>query len=297
VAPDDFDLDALRGDAEDFLTIVEAARLADGTPGVNEATLLDLQAHGLAHHTLLFDARPPSGFALISESGALDLVVAPQARGSGVGTKLLMASLAVGPGRPVSAWSHGAHPGAAHLADRFGFVPARELWRMEGGFETPTSSAPQPPAGALAGVVIRPFQVGRDEAAFLAANAAAFAAHPEQGDLNLPGLTSRIAQSWFDPSGFFLAERDGEILGFHWTKMLASSPGAGEVYVIGVVPGAQGIGLGKVLLDVGLEHLRGNGVRHVSLYVEADNTSAIGLYEQRGFAHVATDVQYVAKET
>jgi mycothiol synthase len=293
VAPDHFDLSDSRGDAEAFLTILDAARRADGASGVNEATLLELQAHGLAQHTLLFDTSHPTGFALISSEGELDLVVTPDARGSGVGTRLLKPALALRPGRPVRAWSHGDHPAAAHLADRFGFVPARQLWRMEGGFETAAPQPPQPPSG----VVIRRFAVGRDEAGFLSANAAAFAAHPEQGDLGLPGLTSRLAQPWFDPTDFYLAEREGEIVGFHWTKVLPSSPSDGEVYVIGVVPTAQGIGLGRVLLDVGLEHLRGRGVRRVSLYVEADNAPAIGLYEGHGFAHVSTDVQYVREET
>ena len=47
-----------------------------------------------------------------------------------------------------------------------------------------------------------------DEQAWLAANAAAFAHHPEQGRLTLADLRDRMAQAWFDPAG--LHPRRGE---------------------------------------------------------------------------------------
>jgi mycothiol synthase len=69
----------------------------------------------------------------------------------------------------------------------------------------------------------------------------------------------------------------------------------GEVYVIGVAPSAQGTGLGRALLSAGLCHLRSRGLTQVLLYVEADNTPAVRMYERQGFTHDArdTDVQYL----
>jgi mycothiol synthase len=79
---------------------------------------------------------------------------------------------------------------------------------------------------------VRTFVPGEDDAAWLAANAAAFAHHPEQGSLTQRDLDDRKAEPWFDPAGFFLAFRGAELVGFHWTKVHAAE-GLGEVYVVG----------------------------------------------------------------
>jgi mycothiol synthase len=71
-------------------------------------------------------------------------------------------------------------------------------------------------------------------------------------------------------------------------------PSYGEVYVIGVSPVAQGMGLGKVLTLKGLHYLRSRGLREVILYVESDNEPAKAVYEGLGFTHRSedTDVMY-----
>ena len=66
-----------------------------------------------------------------------------------------------------------------------------------------------------------------------------------------------MAEPWFDPAGFLLADRAGELLGYHWTKI--HPDGLGEVYVLGIAPAAQGLGLGNALLVRGLRHLAGHG--------------------------------------
>jgi mycothiol synthase len=145
---------------------------------------------------------------------------------------------------------------------------------------------PAPPAG----VMIRSFRPGADEDAWLAVNARAFADHPEQGRITSADLAERMAESWFDPAGFLLAERDGRVIGFHWTK--EHGAGLGEVYVLGVDPDAAGGGLGKALLYAGLRHLRNAGDTEVELYVESDHPTALGLYRGAGFVERTRDVLY-----
>jgi mycothiol synthase len=153
---------------------------------------------------------------------------------------------------------------------------------------------PAPASGAADGVDVRAFEVGRDEEALLRVNAEAFASHPEQGGLTRAGLDERMAEPWFDPAGFFVAVRDGELVGFHWTKVHDDDPPFGEVYVVGVSPRAQGGGLGRRLTLTGLHHLASRGLAEVVLYVEADNAPAVAVYQRLGFTHAPQDthVQY-----
>ena len=127
----------------------------------------------------------------------------------------------------------------------------------------------------------------------IAVNAAAFAAHPEQGSMDADNLAERMAEPWFDPDGLLVAEdADGTLLGFHWTKR--HDQRLGEVYVVGISPAAQGRGLGRLLTLAGLHHLVEAGVDEVLLYVESDNLPAVHVYSGLGFDHAPGDthVQY-----
>lgn len=218
------------------------------------------------------------GFALREEE-VLDLAVAPDARGRGLGTWLADAACAA-PGA-LTAWSHGNHPAARALAGHAGFDAVRELWVMR----RPADVLPE--TELPAGVRIRPY-AERDAEQLLAVNAAAFAEHPEQGSLDRDGLEQRMAEPWFDPDDLLVAEdADGTMLGFHWTKVHDEQHG--EVYVVGVSPGAQGRGLGRILTVAGLAHLASRGVHEIVLYVESDNRPALGLYRSLGFEHHPRD--------
>ena len=303
--------------------VAAAAAEADGVEPLDEAALLELRHHGLADGALWVagSASQPDGFAWV-HGGAVDLVVTPAARGRGVGTALAGEVAAALPGVALTAWSHGNHPAAARLAERLGWERVRNLWVMRRPLTDlpPLDDAAEKARGA--GIAVRPFRPGQDEEAFLALNAEAFAGHPEQGRMTREDLDRRMAEPWFDAAGFFVAERAGEgdaaadggerpaggapeggpggaggLLGFHWTKVHDADPPVGEVYVVGVSPGAQGTGLGRLLTLTGLHHLAALGLDEVLLYVESDNAAGVATYSGLGFTHAPEDthVMYRAR--
>jgi mycothiol synthase len=201
-----------------------------------------------------------------------------------VGTALLRALIAATPTR-LQVWAVGDTSAARALAARAGLVRSRELWVM-----TRALAEPLPDPALPDGVGVRTFVPGQDEPAWLAVNARAFASHPEQGSLTADDLAQRMAEPWFDPDGFFLAEAGSTLVGFHWTKQHPDL--LGEVYVLGVDPAFGGLGLGKALLDTGLAHLLAQGNNTVELYVEGDHERAVALYQGRGFSRASRDVMY-----
>ncbi|GAA1148933.1 hypothetical protein GCM10009672_21440 [Nesterenkonia lutea] len=240
------------------------------------------------------ETRLLAGAGVVVEGGegvpdVLELVVRPNCRQRGIGTALVRTLtsqvLTSASGRMRRAWAHGEHDAAARLARRYDWRPVRELWRMR---LTTLDEAPSPELPAS--VTLRSFRPGVDDEAWLAANAAAFADHPEQGRLTLEDLHARMQEDWFDPAGFLLAYEGDQLLGFHWTKV--QDPGLGEVYVVGVVPSAQGRGLGRSLTLAGIEHLHRAGLDAIMLYVDADNTAAVELYKKLGFTKWDADTMY-----
>ncbi|WP_328426583.1 mycothiol synthase [Streptomyces sp. NBC_00443] len=272
--------------------LAEAAR-NDGQQAVSEQGRLQLRGGERAgvSHLLLTVGGELVGYAQLEdtdpvEAPAAELVVHPSHRGHGHGRALGSALLAAS-GKRLRVWAHGGHAAARHLSQVLGLTLFRELRQMRRSLTDLTLPDPVLPEGGT----VRTFEPGRDDAAWLAVNAAAFAHHPEQGSLTQRDLDDRKAQPWFDPAGFFLAERAGELVGFHWTKVHAEE-GLGEVYVLGVRPGAQGGGLGKALTTIGLRHLAAQGLPTAMLYVDADNKAAVSVYERLGFTTYETDLMY-----
>lgn len=190
-------------------------------------------------------------------------------------------------------WAHGDRSEGRRSAEAVGLAQARELWLMVRELSGAGIAAE---AALPEGVLLRDFHPTTDVGAWLALNQEAFADLPDQASWTAADLWQRLDSDWFDPQGFIVAERDGRLVGFHWTKV---DPGAGfsgepsgEVYVLAVAPEERGTGLARALLHAGLEHLRGRGLSNAHLFVDANNSPAIGLYEAAGFRHWDSDRQY-----
>jgi mycothiol synthase len=257
--------------------IVRLARTVeeeDGAPPLSDNALTHLGSHTV-QHVLLRDADEVVGYG--QREGEAAEVVATRAAMSELVDRIASPGLRI--------WSHGRRSRLAPVFSEHGFEPVRELHQLRRSLAD-VPDEPRLPAE----VVIRGFEPGRDDEPWLAVNAAAFATHPEQGRWTRDDLAARMAEPWFDPAGFLLADRNGELLGFHWTKVHGG--GLGEVYVLGVAPAAQGLGLGQTLLAAGLRHLSEVGCSTVLLYVDGDNPAALRLYEKAGFAAYDLDVQW-----
>jgi mycothiol synthase len=264
------------------------AEAVDHLVALNEAAVLRLRRpHPTTRHLLVSEDEDLVGYAQLelgTEWSAGQLVVSPSRRREGVGTQLLR-RLIMESSTPLRVWALGDTPAARALALGVGMVRQRELLIMERRLDEKLPKPAIPP-----GVQIRTFVPGQDEQEWLRVNAAAFASHPEQALIDLDDLNDRMAESWFDPRGFFVATKDGSMIGFHWTKQHQDQ--LGEVYVLGIAPWAARRGLGKALLLTGLRWLQQQGNSRVKLYVESDHQAAIELYLTYGFATASRDVMY-----
>ncbi|HVD19959.1 MAG TPA: mycothiol synthase [Propionibacteriaceae bacterium] len=270
------------------LRLLADVEAVDQVQAFNEAALLQLRRRRpTTEHLLVSEDEELVGYAQL-ESGPVwsagQLAVSPDHRWEGVGSQLLQ-RLIKESSTPLRVWAMGDTPAAQALARGAGMIRQRELLIMKRRLD---GELPKPVVPA--GIQIRTFAPGQDEPEWLRVNAAAFAQHPEQALIDLDDLEDRMAEPWFDPNGFFVATQEGVMIGFHWTKQHQGQ--IGEVYVLGVAPGAAGQGLGKALLLTGLRSLQQRGSRLVKLYVEADHRTAIELYLTYGFATASRDVMY-----
>jgi len=286
-------------DVEAVRHLADEIEAATNTPPFGETTWLGLSDGGTRDDVGLLlpgaDDRL-DGYAHVARhhAGAWSLEAAT--RGDDVEARAALVRAALDAvadhgGGHVTMWAHSPTEGDDAVATLTALAPERDLLQLR--VPLPLSESPRWPAGTT----VRAFLPGADEDAWLVVNNRAFAAHPEQGNWTREILERREAEPWFDPEGFLLAFDDDGLAGFCWTKMHPAHPPLepdplGEIYVIGVDPSRQGTGLGRALTIGGLDSLARRGITHGMLFVDADNTAAVGLYTALGFTTHRLDRAY-----
>jgi mycothiol synthase len=286
---------------EQVIELVERVRRPDGSRALSDHLWIDLQSGGRSGFVAVLIWEAPAdadsnaqgrliGYGQASsaqEARSLELVIDPEHEDSPQLTKYLLHELlqAVSEhgGGPVTWWVTDPEPFHHHLAADEGMRPTQTLLQMHRTL----------PVDRSADIPTRAFRPGHDDQSWIEVNNRAFAAHGEQGGWDLELLHSRLAEPWFDPAGFLIHERDGQIAGFCWTKIHHElEPPEGEIYVIAVDPAFHGQGLGALLTLAGLDWIARQGVSVAMLYVDADNTSAVALYSGLGFTVRRSDLAF-----
>jgi mycothiol synthase len=280
------------------LVLVDAVTARDGARPLSDATMLRLRhpVAGSQHLLLWIDSEPDEllGYAHVDSTrgsrgdSEVELALRPEALGND-GARELLSQVRRTAAGPIELWAHGSRSPVRQLAESTGFHSDRVLLQLRRPLDGSLDEPVWPD-----GVTVRTFVPGQDEAAWLEVNNRAFADHPDQSGWTLDDVTEREAESWFDPLGFFLAERDGRLVGFHWTKVhpaTNSEPALGEVYVVGVDPSMQAQRLGPALTLQGLRHLKAAALEIAMLYVDESNVVAVHLYERLGFTEHDRDVR------
>jgi mycothiol synthase len=286
------DLEALRtvvahpSLAYEFDTLLEPEVLADklADPFVDPAcTWLGSVDGEPAGFSFAFVLPEPAGNAW----AMLRIGVAEPFRRRGLGTALLETMLARLRARSItdglrelcmSAWL--PSDAALAFAARHGFHPARTFWRMERALD-PVPSVAWPP-----GIEARTFAGGDTELAdWNEVYNRSFAEHYHFVPSTVEHCRTLAAGGTFLPSGLVLTYRGGACVGFCRNEPAGRT---GVVGVLGVVPEARGIGLGRALLRWAVAYFAGKDFERASLIVEGQNESALRLYLSEGFAITRT---------
>jgi mycothiol synthase len=283
------------------IALINAAAAQDGTPPISEHIVLHLRHGGdkSDSHLIVEQSGTVIAYAHIDATDlvagpSVELVVHPGHRKSGLGKELLSKSKEIC-GSKMRLWAHGDLSAAQKLAEENGFERIRTVIQMR---KSLADLHPQ-----QHNFQIRTFLPGIDNEEWLALNNQLFKDHPEQGGWSIKDLQTRLAESWFDPAGFFVATENSKLIGFTWTKIHGGHSHKhedqaeqhdhdpiGEIYITAVA--TSGTGLGKVLTQTALAYLKANGLTTAMLYVDSDNQAALNLYKSLGFAESGQDVMY-----
>ena len=287
------------------LDLINRTTHHDGAPPIAEHILLHLRYGGdkADSHLLVEKDNQVIGYAHLDQTDlvagpSVELVVDPSYRGAGVGKALLSEAKKIC-GKTLRLWVHGEQKAAHSLAASFNFEKIRTVMQMS---KSLTDIQPLPTIDKE--IIIRSFLPGIDSDAWLELNNKVFKDHPEQGGWQLSDLNHRLNEEWFDEKGFFIVEKNRQVIASTWTKVHGehshdhdgeashAHPAIGEIYITAVDPEYAGLGIGKALTITALNYLKYQGLKDAMLYVDFDNKAALHLYDSLGFKLSSKDILY-----
>ena len=290
------------------LDLINRTTNHDGSPPIAEHILLHLRYGGdkADSHLLVEKDNQVIGYAHLDQTDlvagpCVELVVDPDHRGAGVGKALLSEAVKIC-GKSLRLWVHGEQEAAHSLAASFNFEKIRTVLQMS---KSLTDIQPLPVIDKE--IIIRSFLPGIDSDAWLELNNKVFKDHPEQGGWQLSDLNHRLSEEWFDEKGFFIVEKNKQVIASTWTKVHGAHshdhdgeashahPAIGEIYITAVDPAYAGLGIGKALTITALNYLKYQGLTDAMLYVDFDNKAALNLYDSLGFKLSSKDILYRLK--
>jgi mycothiol synthase len=287
------------------LDLINRTTNHDGTPPIAEHILLHLRYGGdkADSHLLVEKDNKVVGYAHLDQTDlvagpSVELVVDPSYRGAGVGKALLSEAIKIC-GKSLRLWVHGEQEAAHSIAASFNFEKIRTVLQMS---KSLTDIQPLPSIDKE--IIIRSFLPGIDSDAWLELNNKVFKDHPEQGGWQLSDLNHRLSEEWFDEKGFFIVEKNKQVIASTWTKVHGehshdhdgeashAHPAIGEIYITAVDPEYAGLGIGKALTITALNYLKYQGLKDAMLYVDFNNKTALNLYDSLGFKLSSKDILY-----
>ncbi len=287
------------------LDLINRTTNHDGTPPIAEHILLHLRYGGdkADSHLLVEKDNQVIGYAHLDQTDlvagpSVELVVDPSYRGAGVGKELLSEVMKIC-GKSLRLWVHSEQEAAHSLAASFNFEKIRTVLQMSKSL-TDIQSLPVIDKE----IIIRSFLPSIDNDAWLELNNKVFKDHPEQGGWQLFDLNHRLSEEWFDEKGFFIVEKNKQVIASTWTKVhgghshdhdgeaLHAHPAIGEIYITAVDPEYAGLGIGKALTITALNYLKYRGLKEAMLYVDFNNKVALNLYNSLGFEITNQDLLY-----
>jgi mycothiol synthase len=236
------------------------------------------------------------GYAALMRDGFVDAYVHPEARGRGIGSRLVdwsehRAAERLEPGGSVTLGQAipSVNVGARSLLESRGYQPARTYWRMVASLDGPPPEPAWPD-----GIRVRSFDPERDARAVHMLIQDAFADNeryaPETFEEWQVGQIDREA---FEPGLWVVAEADGSVVG---AVVCPDYEEEGWIRQLAVARDWRRRGLGTALLRRAMAEFHRRGRKEIGLVVDSWNrTGAKEMYERSGM-RVAREYYRYEKE-